>query len=578
MPPTTPSITHWSRLEPRSRTDEFDPCLRARVRDPLWMLTRQWQFAELEGDDAGSPVAVDLALERFDVSAAQDRAGVTLGPLDGTPLETLVEREPVPMDLRTRTQAGLHFARLLDRESARHRLPTFLAVAPLVSSGPRGDGAVVDEPTLRFLAGVTGRVADGGRILSAMLAGEELADLAPPDGSALPPALVIDDPAERGAVQRAGEALRAWFEATYGPDLEDAERTWNPAAFEYEFTASVQGVGDGEPALRVGEYTSGHLEWYDFDWVGPPPPPSEARESLRLLPTPVSFHGMPASRWWEFEDGITDFGAIEAGTTDLARLLVAEFGLIHGDDWFVLPLETPAGSLVRVPSLVVRDVFGESTLVQPAGTGERNAWQRFSMFSLAGDRDGELRLPLLFVPPTTAHVREGPRLEEVQILRDEMANMAWGVERTLPSGLAEPVAGFDAYIADRSERSAPPPDDARPLRYRLMSPVAENWFPFLPRRDEQADRRNALELTPILRQVGEDLVAALPRGRILAARADPYRVHDEAIPRAQRRVGRSFQRARSADGRSFLWIGRRKRAAEPEGSSGLQFDFLESRA
>ena len=34
--------------------------LRAEVRDPLWFLTRQWQFGELQGEDAGSPIEARL--------------------------------------------------------------------------------------------------------------------------------------------------------------------------------------------------------------------------------------------------------------------------------------------------------------------------------------------------------------------------------------------------------------------------------------------------------------------------------------------------------------------------------------
>jgi hypothetical protein len=285
---------------------------------------------------------------------------------------------------------------------------------------------------------------------------------------------------------------------------------------------------------------------------------------------------MPASRWWEFEDGTTDFGSIAAGTADLARLLVAEFGLIYGDDWFVIPMEAKVGSLLRVDHLVVRDVFGVNTLVQPAGAGERNRWQRFSMFGLATDDTSGGRLDVLFVPPTVPSDLAGPHLEEVVFLRDEMANMAWGVEKSLANGLAEPISGFDAYVAEREARPEDAPDEEPALRFRLMSTVAENWFPFLPRRDEGAARRDALELTPILRQVGAALEAALPSGRVLGAVARPYRVHDEAVPRQARVVARGFQRARSADGRSFLWIGRRKRPAVAQGASGLQFDFLES--
>src|SRR5438094_8555704 len=55
-----PQITAYNRLEPRARTEDFARSLRAEIRDPLWMLTRQWQMGELEAEDAGS--AIDTRL------------------------------------------------------------------------------------------------------------------------------------------------------------------------------------------------------------------------------------------------------------------------------------------------------------------------------------------------------------------------------------------------------------------------------------------------------------------------------------------------------------------------------------
>ena len=56
-----PAIRGWNRLEGRPRAAEFDRSLRAEVRDPLWFLTRQWQFGEFQGEDAGSPIDARLA-------------------------------------------------------------------------------------------------------------------------------------------------------------------------------------------------------------------------------------------------------------------------------------------------------------------------------------------------------------------------------------------------------------------------------------------------------------------------------------------------------------------------------------
>jgi hypothetical protein len=52
------ALTWWNRLEPRPRSPEVADTLAAKIRDPLWMLTRQWQFGEFQGEDAGSPAWV----------------------------------------------------------------------------------------------------------------------------------------------------------------------------------------------------------------------------------------------------------------------------------------------------------------------------------------------------------------------------------------------------------------------------------------------------------------------------------------------------------------------------------------
>ena len=50
------SITTWMRLEPVSRNSEMKASLQARVYDPLWLLARQWQLGEFQGEDNGSPI------------------------------------------------------------------------------------------------------------------------------------------------------------------------------------------------------------------------------------------------------------------------------------------------------------------------------------------------------------------------------------------------------------------------------------------------------------------------------------------------------------------------------------------
>src|SRR6476619_2522366 len=49
------------RLEPLHRSNEVASGLTARIHDPAWALTRQWQLGEFAGQDAGSPVLVEVA-------------------------------------------------------------------------------------------------------------------------------------------------------------------------------------------------------------------------------------------------------------------------------------------------------------------------------------------------------------------------------------------------------------------------------------------------------------------------------------------------------------------------------------
>lgn len=45
------------------------------------------------------------------------------------------------------------------------------------------------------------------------------------------------------------------------------------------------------------------------------------------MPTTAQFDGMPNTRHWAFEEGATNFGDIDPDTTDIAKLLLIEYGL-----------------------------------------------------------------------------------------------------------------------------------------------------------------------------------------------------------------------------------------------------------
>lgn len=76
-------------LEP-GRTDTEEG-LRARVADPVWFVTRQWQLGELQGEDASTPVIVNCAPQHIPIT--YDRARPERDPTV-LPAEALLEAEP----------------------------------------------------------------------------------------------------------------------------------------------------------------------------------------------------------------------------------------------------------------------------------------------------------------------------------------------------------------------------------------------------------------------------------------------------------------------------------------------------
>lgn len=105
--------------------------------------------------------------------------------------------------------------------------------------------------------------------------------------------------------------------------------------------------------------------------------------------------------------------------------------------------------------------------------------------------------------------------------------------------------------------------------YQLAVPVPEHLVPLVPVRslDDgglylQRGRmeRSGTETTGALGTVLE------PDGALL--------IVDNEVPATGARVTRSWQLARTPDGRVVLWVGRRKDAGPPRRSPGLRFDEL----
>ena len=137
----------------------------------------------------------------------------------------------------------------------------------------------------------------------------------------------------------------------------------------------------------------------------------------------------------------------------------------------------PAGTIAQVRGLTVTNVFGERIWIEPASSGSDEEWQRWAMYGLAtrGEEDVPADQSLVLVP-SVPKIQEGPPREAVQMIRDEMANMVWGIETrvTLPIG--------------ESRRGITAARDTRRYHRRIIEATIPEEPPVLPLENEAAIR------------------------------------------------------------------------------------------
>ncbi|GAA4329752.1 hypothetical protein GCM10023165_02810 [Variovorax defluvii] len=600
--PSNASITSWTRLEPHCRDEAMASGPGARVFDPLWLLARQWQVGEFQAEDTGSPVharvrATSAMLSCCWLGELKHDTQVQAPRYDPRtmPLEVQVERRPMrpagPDDARMLTlavEAGLHFLRMLDAQplskSYRAAMVKRFALAP----PPRpAEAEPLDEQTALFLQTMAGRAPDARRLAAAFRSG----------GAAqvvLEPALKIAV-ADRAEVQQAAGAWLAWYdglvhEPAAAPDAsgdppEAPFEAWQPSRLEYAVSVAgrLSERAADEIALTAAEYDDGRLDWSSFDRnievrMGTD---SDRDHDLHAIvettvPAPIVFEGAPAARFWEMEDARLAYGLLPVGATDLAHLLAIEYAGGWGNDWFVVPLTVPVGSLTRVDSLVVTDTFGVRSLLRPLGDPAlpKPHWGMWQLACLR--RAGEAltdwpQANLFFLPPSLGRTLEGSALEEVVLMRDEMANLAWAIERSVEGPLEAAVR--------RAENQDPPASQApaaggAPPRYVLSSTVPPHWIPLLPvQLMEEGRRVQRLQRGAVLQPDGARKTHPA-QGTVLNAGARLL-LYDEEVPREGAHVTRSRRMARWIDGSSWLWTAFRRQVGRGEGSSGLRLDQAE---
>lgn len=590
------SITIWNRIEGRPRSQQVDRSLRGEIRDPLWMLTRQWQFGEFLAEDTGSAIFARVNYLSTQIDKLSKRRQSPEQYRSDMPLEAKVEREETALDLRMRIEMGRQWKRMLRAGFSSDRFSEifeeFQDDKRLQFRAPRDQNPeeryenaalISNEGYMQLITAVArGRMIDGGYLYLYLKDNE--------DHFASDFLFDRDD-----TVDALGNQFVAWFERVYG-QKDVQKRAWHPSHLEYQFDCTAPAGGASPKLLKAEEYFGGRLDWYSFDYDKPENSHEDLNKELEttflknasnvILPTPATYPGMPSPRFWEMEDRTINFGNIQGSSADSGKLVFAQYGLLYGNDWMNFPLQLPLGSLSRIKEVKVTDVFGQLTVIPHLNDQKQDEfWGLFQLHDRTFGT-GQQNDCWLLLPPVANNTQQSKPLEKVTFIRDEMANMVWAVEGTIPNGIGDGIDGFEQAKKVQVFREQLVPEGTLPdpleneakQKYVLATTVPENWIPFIPvkvdsedlsSRDIQLQRAAMPRIVPgFPTQRIRPLTTLLREGGYLS----PYYIFEEEIPRSGAVVNLVWKRARWHDGRIIVWLGREKTNGRGEQSGGLHFD------
>jgi hypothetical protein len=591
------SILMWNRLESSLRNEsQIENALRFEIRDALWMLTRQWQFGELEGEDAGTAAFVQIDAEQSAITAlGSQKKPPQSFDVKKMPFEIPLEREKFNPGIADRLEMGRQWERILTK-----RLP---AVAKTIIKQFKNIALFHFSPGLNKTADEELKFqhaqlySDDDHILLA----ESLAHGRAIDGYAFlmelksgrPASIFLPQPDE--AVNAAGKEFIEWFNRVY--QQSSIANSWHENHFEYQPQLCFPDATGKSTVLRKEEYYGEGLAWYGFEptkfWDGQSQQVevSEQRKIIKetLIPGGVRFRGMPSKRLWQMEDAQVDFGSIRASSTELNKMLFAEFGLVYGNDWMVAPLHFSYGTMCRVTGMVITDTFGNETKLTEK-IPDRN-WAFFqNEISQSNSR-------WLFLANASDIVQESSPVEKVSFLRDEMANMVWGVEEIISSPFgggrdgeqqAKKTVRLVESFNSQHMASEKGKVSGEGWRYKAGTLMAENRIPFIPLVPDAAQAAAFKKRKVILQRAATARVAdqfvpvrIRPRTSLLGhtgapenQRPAPIFIFEEEVPKTGMKLSLVWKRTRWFNGQTLQWLARKKTVGSGEINANFVFDTL----
>src|SRR6218665_2500795 len=268
------SAVVWNRLEPRPRTNSFTRAIRAEIRDPLWMISRQWQTGEFNGDDTGTAVFARIDMQTSKIDRISKKANANFAALGDTmPLECMVEREPIAPDMLHCVELGRQFMKLFQLRMTQSNVPQatintalndvrnstgvqFKLPNTAVNDPDRNHPEFYSSPELwqATLAVSGGRAIDGYKIIEKVKANQAITGI-----------ITLSNAGMNTHLTNAGGDLLAWYNATFSQPASANEDYWLHRHLEYQFACSAPKDGSGYTVLSAQEYYQGHLDWYSFN-------------------------------------------------------------------------------------------------------------------------------------------------------------------------------------------------------------------------------------------------------------------------------------------------------------------------
>jgi hypothetical protein len=520
-----PRITYYRQLEPLQTDGNLDAGFAAVLHDPVWMLARQWQMGEYQGENAASPVRLiaedvrETPLQPFQGMADQD-------PTKG-PVEPMVEAE----------------------EDSWWTMGRRVRIGALVAQAATAAGSNLPDEA---------RFQDHQQLVTLLARGNQAVDRTRP--FAVPPYEHFVDLYDGLTLWRR-RAPDDWNlpDAWFGPDLPPTapRSSWQESDLFYE-AAFETDCGE----LQIKRHNGGTVDWFSADLANPVAPvaPGEQRTSI---PVALQFPGGPLDRWWAIEDAQLDIGGTAPDRSHFPTLLLIDLICSHSRDWFLARFLAHIGHILSIGKVTVLDCFGEAFEVRPP-----DAWSLFQTSGLSNDA--------LVVWPAAENPLNGPILEQVQLGIDEYENILWAVERrVLGCNVHDGTAAKPIPLPPGVNGGNAPRDlaAATVFQYLPAEHVEQYWHPYVladgpPRVFVHAEFRPFPDAAPILPAIAEVLGGARP------VAAGAHRITPATVPASGMELVRHYALARDTVGNPRLWIQRERRPLLTPPALATRFDVL----